>query len=226
MNKNYLSIQLLAVLNFLLFAGSLYMVFIFVPTEESMGVVQRIFYFHVPIAWIAFLSFLVVFICSILYLWKRQKKWDTIASSSAEIGLVFTSLVLVTGSIWAKPIWGVWWVWEPRLTTSLVLWFIYVAYLLVRSYASQEDRGSRFSAVVGIIGFIDVPIVALAITLWRTQHPGPVIFEGGLITSMLLTLIICLVAFTFLYVLMLILRVSLKQKENEIKRIKNLATDQ
>jgi len=213
--------RLLPVLTFLLFAASLFMVFIYVPTEETMGIVQRIFYFHVPVAWIAFLAFFIVFIGSIMYLWKRQIIWDTIASSSAEIGLVFATLVLITGSIWAKPIWGVWWVWEPRLTTSLVLWFIYAAYLLVRSYASEESRGARFSAVVGIIGFIDVPIVALAITMWRTQHPGPVIFGGGLATSMLITLLVCLVAFTTLYALLLIQRVSLKKRENEIKILQN-----
>ncbi len=208
-------------LSFVLFVLSLYLIFIYVPTEATMGVVQRIFYFHVPVAWIAFFAFFVVFICSILYLWKRDTKWDVIASSSAEIGLVFITLVLITGSIWAKPIWGVWWVWEPRLTTALVLWFIYVAYLLVRSYASEESRGARFAAVVGIVGFIDVPIVALAITLWRTQHPGPVVFGNGLVPSMLLTLLISVFAFTTLYALLLMQRVSLKNSENEIKRMKN-----
>jgi len=221
MKQNHILRQSLLGLSFVSFVLGLYLVFIYAPTEATMGVVQRIFYFHVPVAWVAFLAFFIVFIGSILYLWKRDGKWDVIASSSAEVGLVFTTLVLITGSIWAKPIWGVWWVWEPRLTTALVLWFIYVAYLLVRSYASEESRGARFAAVVGIVGFIDVPIVALAITLWRTQHPGPVIFEGGLAPSMLLTLLVCLFAFTTLYALLLMQRVSLKNSENEIKRMKN-----
>ena len=222
MDKNNMLRQSLLGLSFILFIVALYLVFIFVPTEETMGVVQRIFYFHVPVAWIAFLAFFIVFIGSILYLWKRQNKWDVIASSSAEVGIVFTTLVLITGSIWAKPIWGVWWVWEPRLTTALILWFIYAAYLLVRSYALEESRGARFAAVVGIIGFIDVPIVALAITLWRTQHPGPVIFEGGLAPPMLLTLLICLFAFTTLYALLLIQRVSMKNDEAELRKLKAL----
>jgi len=211
-------------LSFILFVGALYLVFIYVPTEETMGIVQRIFYFHVPVAWVAFLAFFIVFLGSILYLWKRESKWDVIASSSAEVGVVFTTLVLITGSIWAKPIWGVWWTWEPRLTTALVLWLIYIAYLTVRSFATDEQRGARFAAVVGIVGFIDVPIVALAITLWRTQHPGPVIFQGGLTPPMLLTLIVCVAAFTTLYSLLLIQRVSMKNDEIEIKRLKELCS--
>lgn len=211
-------------LSFILFVGVLCLVFIYVPTEETMGIVQRIFYFHVPVAWVAFLAFFIVFLGSILYLWKRESKWDVIASSSAEVGVVFATLVLITGSIWAKPIWGVWWTWEPRLTTALVLWFIYIAYLTVRSFATDEQRGARFAAVVGIVGFIDVPIVALAITLWRTQHPGPVIFQGGLTPPMLLTLIVCVAAFTTLYSLLLIQRVSMKNDEIEIKRLKELCS--
>ena len=214
----------LLVFGFILFVVALYLIFICVPTEETMGIVQRIFYFHVPVAWIAFLAFFIVFLCSIMYLWKRERKWDIIASSSAEIGIVFTTLVLITGSIWAKPIWGVWWTWEPRLTTALVLWLIYIAYLIVRSYATEESRGARFAAVVGIVGFIDVPIVALAITLCRTQHPGPVIFQGGLVPPMLLTLLVCLAAFTALYCLLMIQRVSMKNDEAELSRLKELCS--
>jgi len=187
-----------------------------------MGIIQRIFYFHVPLAWVAFLAFFIVFIGSILYLWKRDRKWDVIASSSAEIGIIFTIVVLITGSIWAKPIWGVWWAWEPRLTTALVLCLVYIAYLVVRSFAAEESRGARFAAIVGIVGFIDVPIVALAITLWRTQHPGPVIFDGGLVPNMLLTLLVCLAAFTTLYALLMVHRISMKNNEYEIGKLKIL----
>ena len=207
-------------LTFILFAGSLYLIFLYVPTEEEMGIVQRIFYFHVPLAWIAFLAFFIVFISSIRYLWKRDNKWDIIASTSAEVGIVFTTLFLITGSIWAKPIWGVWWTWDPRLTAALILWLIYIAYILVRAYASEESRGARFAAVVGIVGFIDVPIVALAITLWRTQHPSPVIFQGGLAPPMMLTLLVCLAAFSALYCLLMILRTSMKKDEMEIRKLK------
>lgn len=224
MKQSYVARSGLLGLSFILLVAALYLVFIYVPTDETIGIVQRIFYFHVPVAWVAFLAFFIVFIGSILYLWKRESKWDIIASSSAEVGIVFTTLVLITGSIWAKPIWGVWWVWDARLTTSLVLWLIYVAYLIVRAYATEEHRGARLAAVVGIVGFIDVPIVALAITLWRTQHPGPVIFQGGLAPSMLLTLLVCLAAFTTLYFLLLIQGISIKNDEGETKRLRELCS--
>lgn len=224
MKENYSIMKLLTVITFILFIGALYLVFLYVPTEATMGIVQRIFYFHVPVAWVAFLAFFVVFICSIMYLVKRETGWDIIASSSAEVGIVFTTLVLITGSIWAKPIWGVWWTWEPRLTTALVLWLIYIAYFIIRSFATEESQGARFAAVVGIVGFIDVPIVALAITLWRTQHPGPVIFEGGLALSMLLTLFVCLIAFTILYILLTIQRIALRNDEIEIKKLKDISS--
>lgn len=212
--------KILLVASALLMVAALCMVFIYVPTDAETGIIQRIFYFHVPLAWIAFLAFFMVFIASILYLWKRDQKWDFVASSSAEVGLVFTTLFLITGSIWAKPVWGVWWTWDSRLTSSLVLWLIYLAYFIVRSYIAEEQQRARFSAVVGIIGFIDVPVVALAITLWRTQHPGPVIFEGGLSPEMVATLLVSIAAFTALYALLLVYRVSVKQDKDELKKLK------
>jgi heme exporter protein C len=196
------------------------MVFLFVPTEATMGVVQRIFYYHVPLAWVSFMAFFVVFIGSIGYLWKRHARWDILACSSAEIGIVFTTLFLITGSIWAKPIWGVWWTWDPRLTSALLLWIIYAAYHLVRTYAGEGSRSARFAAVVGIVGFVDVPIVALAITLWRTQHPSPVIFQGGLAPSMMATLIVCLLAFSLFCAQLITLRIGMKNDESKIQQMK------
>ena len=209
-------------LSLVLMVAALYLVFVYVPTEKTMGIVQRIFYLMVPMGWLALLSFLVVFIGSILYLAKRESKWDILAHSSAEVGIVFTTLALIVGAIWAKPVWGVWWTWEPRLTSTLILWLIYLAYFMVRSFATEESRGARFAAVVGIVGFIDIPIVALATTLWRGIHPGPVIFQGGLAPSMLLTLVVSLGAFTSLYSLLLIQRVSIKNSEIEVKKLKGL----
>jgi len=219
MNKSHIIKMVLLVLGIISFIAALYMVFFYVPTEQSMGVVQRIFYFHVPVAWIALLSYLVIFVSSIMYFWKRDRKWDTVAISAAEIGFIFTTAFLVTGSIWAKPAWGVWWTWSPRLTSALVLWFIYIAYLTIRSYTQGEDRKARFSAAVAIIGFIDIPIVILSISLWRTQHPSALIFEGGLTPSMLLTLQICILAFTLLYIIMLIQSVQINRS---ILRVKEL----
>ncbi len=200
---------------------ALYLVFMYVPTEKTMGDVQRIFYFHVPLAWVAFLAFFVVFICSILYLWKRDAKWDIFARASAEVGVIFTTLVLITGPIWAKAVWGVWWTWDARLTATLVLWIIYIAYMLVRRYTSEEARGARFAAVLGIVGFIDVPIVFLAIQLWRTQHPGALVFEGGLAPSMLLTLMVSIAAFTVLYVILTARSVALKNMEEAVRQLKD-----
>ena len=206
-----------------LMVAALYLVFLYVPTEKEMGIVQRIFYLMVPMGWLSLLAFLVVFIGSILYLVKKESKWDVIASSSAEAGIVFTTLALLTGAIWAKPVWGVWWTWEPRLTATLVLWLIYLAYFLVRSLATEESRGATFAAVVGIVGFIDLPIIALTTTLWRGMHPGPVIFQGGLAPSMLLTLLVSITAFTALYFLLLIQRTSMRNDEVEIERLKKLS---
>lgn len=182
---------------------SLYAAFIFAPEEKVMGIAQRIFYVHVPVAWIGLLGFGVVFVGSIMYLRKKEERWDIMAKSSAEVGLVFIGLALITGPLWARPTWGAWWMWEPRLTSTLILGLIYVAYLMVRAYASDESRGARFGAVVGIIGFVDVPIVYLATTLWRSMHPGQIVAMGALDPRMSLALMLGVVAFTLLYILLL-----------------------
>ena len=179
-----------------------------------MGVVQRIFYFHVPVAWTALLSYGILFFASIMFLVKKQRKWDVLAFTAGEIGLF-----LMTGSIWAKPAWGVWWTWSPRLTSALVLWFIYIAYITIRSYTQGEDRKAKFSAAVAIIGFFDIPIVILSISIWNTQHPQAVIFEGGLAPPMLLTLQICILAFTLLYALILMQSYRIN---NAIAKVKEL----
>ena len=201
---------------------AVFLVFVYVPTEKTMGIVQKIFYLMVPMGWLAILSFLVIFVGSILYLSKKSRLWDNLAYCGAETGLVFTTLALITGSIWAKPIWGVWWTWEPRLTATLVLWLIYIAYFMVRSFAAEEHRGATFAAVVGIVGFVDIPIIILSTTLWRGMHPGAVIFKGGLEPAMLLTLLVSLAAFTVLYALILTQRVSLRNDQMEVARLKEL----
>jgi heme exporter protein C len=198
---------------------TLYMIFLYVPVEREMGIVQKIFYLMVPMGWLALLSFLIVFIGSILYLIKKDSRWDILAHSSATIGILCTALALLVGAIWAKPVWGVWWTWEARLTATLVLFMIYVAYFMVRSFTADEARGATFAAVVGIIGFIDIPIIALATTLWRGMHPGGIIFAGGLAPSMLLTLIISLFSFTLFYFLLLRQQISLKNSENRLKEL-------
>ena len=219
--KGVLRDNVLLGLGLVLMIAALYLIFLHVPTERDMGVVQRIFYFHVPLAWVSLLAFSLVFVFSILYLWKRAMKWDTLAHASAEVGVVFITLVLITGTIWAKSIWGAWWTWDARLTATLVLWLTYLAYLLVRNYAAEQTQGARFAAVLGIVGFIDVPIVVLAVNLWRTQHPPALIFEGGITSPMLLTIVVSIAAFTVLYILMVMQSTSIKNLQAKVNRLKH-----
>lgn len=200
---------------------AIYAVFIYAPRERIMGDVQRIFYFHVPSAWTAFMAFFVTFVASILYLWRSERRFDILAHASAEIGVIFTSLVLLTGPIWAKVAWNTWWTWDPRLTTATILWLIYVSYLMLRSAVEDPARRARFAAVFGIVGFVDVPIVFMAIRWWRTIHP--VLFtteEFKLSPSMLQALLISLLAFTLLYLYLLIQRVRLETMRNRVDDLK------
>ncbi len=202
--------------------AALYMTFIWVPNEKTMGIIQRVFYFHVPAAWVAFLAFFMVFLSSILYLVRRNDKWDALAVSSAEIGLVFCSIVLVTGPIWAKPVWGIWWTWDARLTLTLVLWLIYVAYIMLRVYVKDESRRARLCAVVGVIGFLDVPLVYMSIRWWRTQHPAPVMAGGensGLAPPMQMTFFVCLAVFTLLFAFLLIKRYRIERMQDEVNEL-------
>jgi heme exporter protein C len=197
-------------------AVALYMALFYAPMERTMGDAQRIFYFHVPSAWIGFLAFFIVFIASLLFLWRRERKWDALALSAAEIGVVFTTLVLLTGPLWAKKAWGAFWVWDARLTTTLILWMIYVGYLMLRSTAEGERR-QRFAAVLAIVGFLDVPIIYISVQLWRTMHPQLLIGEpGGLTSEMSRTLMVALSSFTLLFVYLLIQRVRLEQARDQV----------
>jgi heme exporter protein C len=201
--------------------ADLYLIFMVAPTDSVLGHVQRVFYFHVPIASMAFLAFFAVFVSSILYLVQRQQRWDSLAHSAAEVGVVFITLVLVTGSIWARPVWGVWWTWEPRLTTSLILWLIYIAYLMARAYAPSRSQGAVFAAVVGIIGFIDVPIVYYSVQWWRSIHPaavvGPLAEPGALNPTMLAILLFSFLTFAVLFLYLVLERMALRDTEDQIR---------
>lgn len=176
---------------------SLYMVFIYAPTEATMGHVQRIFYYHVASAWNGFLFFGLVAAMSGAFLITKNMRWNHAAKTAGELGVLFTTLCLMTGSLWARPIWNVWWTWDPRLTTTLILWFIYVAYLLIQSGAETSLRQKRFAAVFGIIGFLDIPLIHYSARLWRSIHPS-VIQRGdpGMPPEMFATLIVSVLAFT------------------------------
>jgi heme exporter protein C len=167
-----------AAVSILLVIAGAYAAFFIAPNERSMGVVQRIFYFHVGSAWAGMDAFLLCFIANLLYVWKRQQKYDSIGVASAEVGLVLTTVVLITGPIWAKPAWGIYWTWDARLTSTFVLWLLYISYLLLRSLIEEPERRALLSSLFGIFAFIDVPLVFFSIRWWRTQHPSPVIMGG------------------------------------------------
>jgi len=151
---------------------ALYLVFMAVPTEREMGIVQRIFYFHVASAWVAFLGFFLVAGASAVYLWNGSRAADRLAAAGAEVGVLFCTLVLVTGPIWARPIWGVWWTWDPRLTMTVILWAIYASYLMLRAFGGEDDAVRRYAAVLGIVGVLDIPIIMVSVRLLRGIHPA------------------------------------------------------
>lgn len=201
---------------------TLYMVFLWVPTELNLGVSQRIFYFHVPLGWLGMLSIIVVAVASIMHLFTRSERWDALAYSAAELGVVFASLILVTGVIWAKGDLGWWWTWDAKLTTTLVLWFIYVGYLMVRAYAPRGSQGARFASVVALFGAIDAPIIYMATVWWSSAHPelnvGPAASDSDAIASgrIYATLLVSALAFTVLYVHLLVERYLLRRSESEL----------
>lgn len=187
-------------LSIALMAIAIYLVFSWVPNEKIMGPVQKIFYFHVAAAWIGFLAFFVVFAIGIVYLLTRDTRWDKWSAASAQIGLLFTTIVILTGPIWGRSAWGAWWTWDPRLTTTLLLWFIYTGYMVIRASVIEPDKRRRLSAIFGIVGFLDVPIVWFSISWWNTIHPKLVTKAGMAISpKMLVTLLVSIAAFTALY---------------------------
>ena len=183
----------LAFLCIILMIVDLYLIFWVAPLDVVLGNIQKIFYIHVPIAAMAFLGFFLVFVYSIIYLVKRSDHWDRLAYASGEVGVVFVSVTLLTGVVWARPVWGVWWTWEPRLTTTLILWFIFVAYLLMRARASSSLQGARIAAFIALIGAIDAPVIYMSTIWWRTTHPGlnigPLAEQGSLDFRMGITIL-------------------------------------
>jgi heme exporter protein C len=207
--------RVLGLSSLLLLAVAVYGIFFVARPIVGEGDAGRILYFHVPMAWVAFLAFFAVFGASIAYLRTKNERWDRLGKASAEVGLIFTTLVLITGAIWGYPIWGTWWTWDPKLTTTLILWFMYLAYLMVRSYA-EPPRGPRFAAVVGIVAFADVPIVYLSSYWWRTLHPpaaiGPLAQQQPS-SSIVWLLMVSLLAFTVFYAFLVRVRVEIDETE-------------
>jgi heme exporter protein C len=186
-----------------LLAGVFVRALAFTPPDAIQGPAQRIFYIHAPSAWVAFVAFLTVGVCSVLYLAIREPRLDRLAACSAEVGVVFITGVLLTGPIWGKTIWGAWWTWDARLTSTLFLWFIFFGYLVLRSAVHEPGQRARFSAVLGILGALLVPFIHVSVQWFRTLHPLPVVLkpEGPTLPgSMLATLLGSFGVFTVLYV--------------------------
>ena len=197
--------------------AALVLVFLVVPTEAQMGPVQRIFYVHMAMWLNTFTAFAIVGVASLLYLWKRDRRWDHVGRAAAELGLLFCTLGLATGSIWAKPIWGTWWTWDPRLTLTTVLWMIYAAYLLLRNLATEPQQGATLAAILGVSGVVDLYLINRAVYWWRSIHPAVIVDrQGGTGLSdplMRAALVVSMLAFflVFLWLLRLRLRAARMQ---------------
>ena len=171
------------------------LIFAYAPVEKTMGIVQKIFYVHLSVAWWCFASFFTACVCGILYLLKKRKIWDIVEHAAVEWGMCLTTIALLTGVFWVKSSWGVWWTWDPRLTTTLILWFIFAAYLCLR----HSGVSNTASAVLAIIGFLDVPLVFLSARMWRSIHPAVFSKSGGLEPEMAITAVACVLCFAFFW---------------------------
>jgi heme exporter protein C len=215
--------RLLGALALIMVALGLYWALIQAPRDALQGDVQRIMYLHLPSILTAYLSFFLVFIGSCLYLWKREKRDDNLAHSAAELGVLFTALTIIEGSIWGKPTWGVWWTWDARLTLTAILLLIYSGYLMLRSLIDDEERAALSAAILGIIGFLDIPLIHMSVYWWRTLHQPPSILRPDKLPwenvhpAMLTALAINFVGFLLLYFYLLSLRLRLGEVRSEIK---------
>jgi heme exporter protein C len=217
----------LNVISLILLGASYYASLMYAPLEAVMGQVQRLFYFHVATAWVGMLGFVVAAVAGIIYLWKKDLKWDAISVAAVEISLVFFFIAIVLGSIWARPIWGTWWTWEPRLTTAAILQMIYMAYLLLRQGIEEPEKRARFGAVYTLLGGISVPITFISIRIFRTIHPvvigsGSAEAQGGfnMTPLMLQTMFFSILAFSVIFVTIFWHRMRMASLENRVEQLK------
>lgn len=204
----------------LLVLVALWMVFFYAPTEREMGIIQRIYYIHVPTAWLGELAIGILALCSIGYLWLRDDRLDAIALSAAELALVFLTATLLAGPLWAKVAWGTWWVWDARLSFTLVLWFINVGYFMLRGAADSPEQGKRFAAILSLVAAADVPLIHMSVYWFRTQHPKPVVMnpEGPTASAEIVqTLLFSTLAFTILFVGLLLHRYGFERLKRRIE---------
>ena len=227
MNHQPLALKVLNVVAVILFVVALGMVFLYAPLEVTMNYVQKIFYFHIANAWVGMLGFLAAAVAGVVYLVKHDQKWDIIELAAVEISLVFFLIAIITGSIWARPTWGAYWTWEPRLTTAAILEMVYIAYLLLRQGMDDPDRRARFSAVYTLVGSISVPITFMSIRLFRTIHPvvigtNSAASTGGfdMTSKMLVTMFFALFTFSVIFVSLFWNRIRLGQLAQQVEQLK------
>jgi heme exporter protein C len=213
--------QLNNILHFIGWIVAIYLISLWSPIDTSVGLTQKIFYFHVPVGWLGMLSIFGVGISSSMFLITKNFKWDDLAFSFAQVGVIFASLIIITGALWAKPVWGVWWTWDPKLTTTVVLWFIFSAYLLLRNLITDKRRSALIGSIVALLGSIDAPLIYFASILWRTAHPelniGPLAEDdSSLPGTMLITFFISLIMHTYLFVILIRMRQKVIKQERLI----------
>ena len=227
MDKPSRALQTLNIVTVVMMLLSLVLIFFVAPQERVMGEVQRIFYWHVPAAWMSMVAFGITALTGLIYLLTRRRAWDMISRSSVEVGLLFTLITIVSGSTWARPAWNTWWTWDPRLTTYTIVALIYVAYVMLRQGLEDPERAARFAAVYGLVGFISVPITWFSIRWWRTIHPvvignNSTTAEGGfdMTRPMLWVFLFCNLAFPILYACLLANRVRLERLQERVEQAK------
>jgi heme exporter protein C len=227
MDKKPRLLTTLDTVTLILFAVATAMVFFYAPIERVMGAVQKVFYFHVAAGWVGMVSFFIAAVAGILYLIKKDSKWDIVGYSAVEIGIIFTLINIVTGAIWARPIWNAWWTWDPRLTTATIMELLYIAYIMLRQGVDDPDRRNRFGAVYAIIGFISVPLTFFSIRIFRTIHP--VVIGGSdpsavgafdMTPKMLQTLLFSILVFSILFVDLMWHRIRLGRFASKVEELK------
>jgi heme exporter protein C len=218
----------LALLGIGVYAVALWAIFLYAPTERVEGEIQRMMYVHVPAAFTMYVGYGLLFFASVMYLLRRESRWDEIATAAAEVGALFATIMITTGPLWAKPVWGTYWIWDARLTSAFVLWLVYIGYLMLRSYGGHPEQVARYCAVLAIIGGADIPIIHYSVRWWRTLHPDPKIMtEGsvgqGLEGTMLATLAIAFAAMLFSFVVLLQLRLRVERCQRRVDVARGIA---